>query len=325
MMPKHTFYRVSRRTALGWMAATPMVLAQSASQRPIRLIVAFSPGSINDRMARELARPMGELLDQTIVVENRPGAGGSIGTDAVAKAKPDGLTIGLGTSSQLVMNVALYTNLPFDVERDLRMIGLVTRSSMVLVGRADGPRSIAQLRAQAQAQPGQISYGSAGTGSISHIVGEAFARALDIKLNHVPYKGNAAAMADLAGGHVDLVFDGMTNSRPLAQQGRARLLAFSSKTRHPDMPDVPTFVEQGLADYDAYSWNCLMAPSGVADDVLMRLNRALNAALATPDMRNSMAQTGVENLGPSTPAAAQFFGRAQRARWVPFVRGLGIG
>jgi len=223
------------------------------------------------------------------------------------------------------MNVALYANLPFDVERDLRMIGLATRSSMALAGRADGARTIEELRAQAQARPGHISYGSAGTGSISHIVGEAFAHALDIKLNHVPYKGNAAAMADLAGGHVDLVFDGMTNARPLALQGRVRLLAFSSKARHPTMPEVPTFIEQGLPDYDAYTWNCLMAPAGVPDDVLMRLNRALNAALATPQMQDTIAQTGVENLGPSTPEDAQAFGRAERARWVPFVRSMKIG
>jgi tripartite-type tricarboxylate transporter receptor subunit TctC len=321
-MPEHRPFRLSRRATLAWLAAAPAAFAQSASHRPIRLVVGFGPGSINDLTARELARHMAESLGQPVIVENRPGAGGSLGTDLVAKSPPDGLTIGLGTSSQLVMNVALYRSLPFDVERDLRLIGLVSRGPMVLAGKANGPGTLRELIAQAKAQPGQVSYGSAGTGSISHIVGEAFARAAGIRLNHVPYKGNGPAMADLSGGHVDLVFDGISTSQPMARQGRVRILAYGGRQRSPVIPQVPTFAEQGLPGYDAYSWNCLFAPATTPDAEVARLNQALNAALALPAMKDKLAQGGVENLGPSTPRQADDFGRNERARWVPFVRSL---
>ena len=320
--------RIDRRTTLFALASTlaaPAAWAQSASHRPIRIIVGFGPGSANDLIARELARDMAELLGQPVIVENRPGAGGSLGTEAVAKAAPDGLTLGLGTSSQMVMNVALYRHLPFDVETDLRQIGLIGRTPMVLAGKASGPKTLKDLIAAARANPGQLTYGSAGAGSISHIVGEAFARAADIRLNHIPYKGNGPAMADLAGGHVDMVFDGIITSQPMAQQGRVRLLAFGGQRRSPVIPNVPTFAEQGLREYDAYSWNCLFAPAKVADADIARLNQALNAALALPEMKERLARGGSDNLGPSTPAQADAFGRSERERWVPFVRSLKLG
>lgn len=316
----------SRRSALAGLAASlaaPAVFAQ-ASKRPIRIIVGFGPGSINDLTARELARYMSESLGQPVIVENKPGAGGSLGTDAVAKAAPDALTLGLGTSSQLVMNVALYKSLPFDVEKDLRMIGLVSRAPMVLAARAGGPATLQALIEQAKAKPGEISYGSAGTGSISHIVGEAFAHAAGVKLNHVPYKGNGPAMADLSGGHVDLVFDGVATSQPLAQQKRVQLLAFGGLQRNPAIPDVPTFTEQGVRDFEAYSWNCLFAPAKAPDADIARLNQALNAALELPAMKDRFEQNGVQVLGPSTPEQADAFARKERAHWVPFVRGLNI-
>ena len=320
--------RIDRRTTLFALASTlaaPAAWAQSASHRPIRIIVGFGPGSANDLIARELARDMAELLGQPVIVENRPGAGGSLGTEAVAKAAPDGLTLGLGTSSQMVMNVALYRHLPFDVETDLRQIGLIGRTPMVLAGKASGPKTLKDLIAAARANPGQLTYGSAGAGSISHIVGEAFARAADIRLNHIPYKGNGPAMADLAGGHVDMVFDGIITSQPMAQQGRVRLLAFGGQRRSPVIPNVPTFAEQGLREYDAYSWNCLFAPAKVPDADIARLNQALNAALALPEMKERLARGGSDNLGPSTPAQADAFGRSERERWVPFVRSLKLG
>jgi len=290
----------------------------------MRIVVAFGPGSGNDIIARELAPFMGASLKHPVIVENRPGAGGSVGTDVVAKAAPDGLTLGLGTSSQLVMNVGLYRHLPFDVEKDLRVVGLISRTPMLLAGKASGARTLKELIAQARANPGQITYGSGGTGSISHIVGEAFARAAGIRLNHIPYKGNAAAMADLAGGHVDLVFDGIISSGPMARQGRVRILAYGGAQRSPEIPQVPTFAELGLRDYDAYTWNCLFAPAATPDADIARINQALNAALAQPAVQQRLAQGGSEPLGPSTPAQADAFGRKERERWVPFVRSLKI-
>lgn len=294
-----------------------------ASAKPIRIIVSFAAGSANDLMARDLARYMSEILNQPVIVENKPGAGGMVGTDYVAKSAPDGLTIGLGTSSQLVMNVGLYKSLPFDIEKDLRTVGLVARTNMVLAGKAGGPKTLKALIAEAKARPGQLSFGSAGMGSISHIVGEAFARAADIKLNHVAYKGNGPAMADLAGGHIDLVFDGLVTSQPVARQGRVHILAISGAKRDPIAPDLPTFSEQGLATYEAYTWNCLIAPAQTPASTIARINGALNKALAVPDMNKRLVeQLGAQPLGPTTPAQADTFTRRERERWVPFIRSL---
>ena len=322
----------TRRRVLAAMAGAavlpgaPMVAqAQPAfPTKPIRLIVAFGTGSGNDLIARDLARHMGDILGQSVIVENRTGGGGSVGTDAVAKAAPDGYAIGLGTSSQLVMNVGLYNNLPFDVERDLRSIGLVAHTPLVLVASSAMPRTLKELIAQARANPGKVSYGSGGPGSISHVVGEAFARAADIKLLHVPYKGNGPALVDLSGGHVDLLFDGFISSRPVAQQGRAHLLAVSGKQRSPVAPEVPTFAEQGLPDYEASTWNCLFAPAGTPADAIARINAALNKALALQAIKDRLAQGASQPLGPSTPAQTDAYAQAQRARWVPFIRALQI-
>lgn len=315
----------SRRQALTGMAVTlaaPTVLAQNERNAPIRLIVAFAPGSGNDQIARELAPYMSETLAQTIVVENRPGAGGMLGTEAVARAAPDGLTIGLGTSSQMVMNVGLYQKLPFDIDQDLRMIGLISRTSMLLAGKANGPHTLQALIAHAKANPGQVTYGSAGVGSISHIVGAAFERAAGIELTHVPYKGNGPAMTDLTGGHVDLVFDGLSSSVSLAEQGRIRLLAISGEARNASAPDLPTFGEQGMPNYDAYSWNCLFAPSGTPKDRIAKLNDALNQALEQPSIQERFARFASSKLGPTTPDMAEAYGKKERERWVPFVRSL---
>ncbi len=321
---KPSSLRFTRRAALVATAMWGASIHAQTSNKPLRIVVAFAPGSANDITARDLARYMAELLDQPTIVENKPGAGGSIGTEYVSHADPNGLTIGFGTSSQLVMNVGLYRSLPFDVERGLRMVGLVGRSNLLLAGKEAGPKSLQELIADAKANPGKRTYGSAGTGSISHIVGEAFAKAAGIRLNHVPYKGNGPALADLAGGHVDMVFDGLSTAEPMSRQGRVRLLAISGSNRNPTAPKLATFAEQGLPDYAAYTWSCLMAPARTPPEAVARLNAALNHALQQTAMRERMAQMGAEILAPSTPEQAERLGRSERARWVPFIRGLNI-
>lgn len=319
---------VTRRAALGGLAAVGFspgtTLAQALGGDVIRIIVGFAPGSSNDLIARDVAALASPMLKKTIVVENKPGAGGMLGTDLVAKARPDGLTLGLGTSSQLVMNPGLYKSMPFDVDRDLRMIGLISRTPLILLGRRDGPGGLKALVDQARANPGKTSYGSAGAGSITHIVAEAFANALDIKLTHVPYKGNAAAMTDLLGGHVDLVFDTLRNAIPLMQQGKVHALGYGGKKRSASLPQVPTFHEEGLKDYDSYTWNCLFAPAQTPDEIALAINRALNDALTDRKIGERFAHDEVEALAPSTPQDADAFGRRERARWVPFIRKLGI-
>lgn len=304
--------------------STQALAQQAYPEKPIRLVVAFSTGSGNDTIARELAHHMGDILGQPVVVENRAGGGGSIGTDVVAKAAPDGYTIGLGTSSQLVMNVGLYPKLPFDVEKDLRSIGLVSRTPLVLVASTATPKTLKELIAHAKSHPGKISYGSGGKGSISHVVGENFAKAADVSLLHVPYKGNGAALIDLSGGHVNLLFDGLISAAPLEKQGLARLLAVSGKQRSAIEPNVPTFAELGMPTFEAYTWNNLMAPAKTPQAVIDKLNAALNKALALPDMKARLAQGASESLGPSTPAQADAFGQAERAKWVPFILALRI-
>ena len=321
----------ARRCWIGACAAAALALgaasgawAQTYPAKPIKLIVAFGTGSANDIIARELARHMGDILGQSVVVENRTGGGGSLGTNAVAKAAPDGYTIGLGTSSQMVMNVELYKSLPFDVERDLRSIGLVARTPLILVASSAMPKTLKELIAYARANPAKVTYGSGGLGSISHIVGEAFARATDVSLLHVPYKGNGPALIDLSGGHVNLLFDGLISAVPVAQQGRAHILAVSGKKRSAIAPQVPTFAEQGLPTYEAYTWNSLFASAQTPPDVIDKLNAALNQALTLPALRDRLAQGASEVLGPTTPQQADAHGQAERARWVPFVRALRI-
>ncbi len=321
-MSRATPRTFTRRSALVATVVLASGVRAQPSSKPLRIVVAFAPGSGNDITARDLARYMGELLDQPIIVENKPGAGGSIGTEYVARAAPDGLTIGFGTSSQMVMNVGLYKSLPFDIERDLRSIGLVSRTNMLLAGKSAGPKTLAELIAEGKAHPGKLTFGSAGTGSISHIVGEAFAKAADIQLNHVPYKGNGPAMADLAGGHVDMVFDALSTAEPMAKQGRIRLLGISGDRRNPAAPQLPTFGEQGLRHYEAYTWNCLMAPARTPNEAIARLNGALNKALQMPAMRERLAQLGANSLAPSTPEQTDAFGQKERIRWVPFIRSL---
>ena len=296
---------------------------ESWPTRPVRIVVAFATGSGNDVIARLLAPRLSEALGQPVTVENRTGAGGMIGTEAVAKAPPDGYTLGLGTSSQLVMNPALYRSLPFDIDRDLTTVGLISATPLVLASRKGGWNDMKALIAAARANPGKISYGSGGNGAISHIVGETFKKEAGIDLLHVPYKGNGPAMADLLAGTVDLVFDGFATAGQHHKSGAMRILATNGK-RHPDYPDVPTYAEAGVPNYEAYTWNCLIAPKATPKAVVERINRELNRALANPDIKKRIESFGAENLGGATPEAADAFGAAQRARWVPLVRGMNI-
>lgn len=322
---------LTRRTVTGALAGVACGLglpstatAQAYPGKPIRLLVSFGTGSGNDLIARELSRHMSETLGQAVVVENRPGGGGAVATDMIAKAAPDGYTIGLGTSSQLVMNIGLYKTLPFDVERDLRSVGLVSRTPLVLVASNTMPKTLKGLIAHARTNPGKVTYGSGGPGSISHIAAEAFAKAADISLLHVPYKGNGPALIDLSGGHVNLLFDGFISAGPVAQQGRAHLLAVSGRKRSAVGPNVPTFAEQGLPTYEAYTWNNLFAPAKTPPEVIDRLNAALNKALSLQAVKNRLAQGASEALGPTTPDQPMFLAGRNGPSGLPFIRALRI-
>jgi tripartite-type tricarboxylate transporter receptor subunit TctC len=290
--------------------------------RPVRVMVPYPPAGGADTTARIVYARLSEDLGQQFAIENRGGAGGTIGEEAVAKAAPDGYTIGLGTSSQLVMNIALNKTLPFDVEKDFAMIGLISRTNLTLLAGKDGPGTVEDIIKRSKAKPGSITYGSGGPGSISHIVGETMARKAGIEMMHVPYKGNASAMTDLAGGRIDLVFDAITSA--VALKGLVKMVAISGDKRSPEAPEVPTFAEAGLPGYEAYTWNCLFAPAATPQPIIDRLNAALNKALAVASVHDITRRNGGEIIGPSTPAQAAAFGAKERAQWVPIVRDMNI-
>lgn len=266
--------------------------------------------------------PYNVSIRKPVVVENKVGAGGTIGTDAVAKAPADGYTLGLGTSSQLVMNVGLRNDLPFDVDKDLAMVALLTRTPLVAIASSQGPKSIKELIEMSKAKPGSINYGSGGSGSISHIVAEAFAQQAGIKMTHIPYKGNAAALPDVLSNTIQLLFDGLVNGAALGD--KVQMLALSQDKRHPDHPNVPTFAESGLPGYEAYTWNAIFAPAGLPPQVLKKLNSAINQALALPAFAQLTTRSGGVVLGPSTPTEAEAFGVRERKRWVPIIKSMNI-
>ncbi len=311
-------------------AASIMVVSVGAQAqdtypiKPVRLIVAFGPGSVNDAMARELAKYMYGYLGQPVIVENKPGAGGIVGTDYVAKALPDGYTVGFGTSSQLVMNIGLQKTLSFDVDKDITPIGLISRTPLALVVKADGPGSLAELIKQAKAKPGAMTFASSGVGSINHISGEAFSRQAGIEMVHVPYKGAAAAATDLAGGRVDAMLVTVSSTAGLVAQGKVKVLAGGLEKRSPLMPEVPTFAEAGMPKYEAYTWNNMFVPAKTPAAIVEKLNAALNRALAEPGVIAFAQKNSAEILGPSTPAQAVDFEKKERETWVPFIRRLNI-
>ncbi len=313
---------------LGTLAVAGMLAADTGPARaqgglePVSMVVAYAPGGPNDIIARALAHAMSGTLGQPVVVENRSGAGGVVGTNYVAKAAPDGRTIGWGTSSQLVMNGAIHKSLPFDVEKDLAQVGLAVRFPIVVVGRND-IKSLKQFVENARANPGKFSYGSGGKGSVSHVMTELFVKEAGIEVVHVPYRGVAPGLLDMAAGRIEIFMDTVTATRAAVQSGQVRWLGIGGQQRSSYVPEVPTFKEQGF-DFDPYSWNSVFVPAKTPREVLARLNAGLNAALKSDQFAQRLKQFAAELLGPSTPAEAEKFVARERAKWVPFIRDSGI-
>ena len=267
--------------------------AQEYPAKPIRILVAYTPGGGSDLLARMVAKKLGETFGQQVIVENRPGAGGNIGTDAMAKAAPDGYTLGLVPSTHAIVP-NLYQRLPFDTIRDFTFITLVATGPNVLVCHPSVPaKSVVELVALAQRRPGELTFASAGVGSSTHLAGEYFKSVARIDTVHIPYKGSSQAQIDLVGGQVSYMVDSIPSALPKVQAGRIRALATTGKTRFSALPDVPTVIESGLP-YESFSWWGIVGPAGIPQPVVNKLLAEITRFMGLADVRQFVAAQGAD-------------------------------
>lgn len=318
-----------RRALLAGIAAAPLASlpqlarAQNYPSAPITMVVPFPPGGGTDASSRLIAQAVSQMTGWNIVVENRPGAGGNIGLGLMSKANPDGLTIGMGQTSNLAINPTLYKTMPYDARKDFAPIALVAGQPMILVVRTGSQYgTLKALVDAAKAKPGTLNMASAGIGTVGHLAGEMFAQRAGVKFFHVPYPGAARALADLAGGQVDLYFGTPASVLPLMQSGKLHAIAVTSAQRLPAAKDVPTIAESGYPDFTAEDWKALVAPRGTPAGIVDRLNRAVNEALKQPETQKRFAAEGSEPLGGSVADAAKFMA-AEYERWGKVVRDSG--
>lgn len=319
--------RLRRRTvivaAAASVAGSASVEAQVFPSRPIRIVVPYAPGGGADTVARLLAPKLQDALGQTVLIDNKPGAGGVIGDDTVAKAPPDGHTLLLGAFAHAV-NPSLLPRMPFRTPDDFAPISLLVVVPDLLVVTPSLPaQSVAELIALAKAQPGKLSYGSSGNGTAQHLAAELFKARTGADIQHVPYKGGGPALVDVAAGHVQMLFGNMSSALPQAQAGRVRAMAVTSPKRSPAAPDVPTIAESGVPGYDMYEWNALLAPAGTPAAVIQRVQQEAAKALRAPDVVARLATLGAEPVG-STPAELAAFLRTELAKWADIVKSAGI-
>ncbi|MCG5258717.1 tripartite tricarboxylate transporter substrate binding protein [Cupriavidus gilardii] len=270
--------------------------------KPIRFIVPYAAGGTTDLVARTVGQRVAEKLGQPVVIENRPGAGGNIGMEAVAKAAPDGYTIGFGAISTNALNPHIYKAMPFDPRRDFTAVSLLGTSTIVLeVGNQLPVKNVAELVAWAKRNPG-LTYATAGTGTSMHLAGAMFAQMTGTNLTHVPYKGSSPAINDMLGGHIPVMFDNLPASLPHIQAGKLRALAVAGSTRSPALPNVPTLAEAGLAGYSVEPWFGVYGPAGMPADIVQKLNAAFVEALGSAPVRDKLVQAG---FNPKSSSAAE--------------------
>jgi tripartite-type tricarboxylate transporter receptor subunit TctC len=307
------------------LASAPTTLAQDYPNKPISLVVAFAAGGNADLRARQLTPLVSASLGKAnFVIENKPGASGNIGHDFVARATPDGYTLGIGTLGPLAVNASIFPKMTFDPARDFVPIMLIERAPMVLVTRVDKPfKTLKDVVTAAKAKPGALTVGNAGTGGAHHLSGELFQVAAGIDLLPVPYKGGGPAAGALLAGEIDMLFEQTYAALPSIQAGKVRALAVTSDKRLPSLPDVPTMAELGYPEVTVSNWLGLVAPKGTPPAIVAKLNEAFNAALANPELREKIAGPG-NLVGGGTPEQFASFIASESKRWAALVKAKGI-
>jgi tripartite-type tricarboxylate transporter receptor subunit TctC len=314
-----------RLILLASVLATANATAQTQAfpTKAVRFVVPFPAGGPLDIAARAIGQKLNEAWGQPVIVDNRPGAGGNIGAELVAKAVPDGYTILMGAVSTHAINPWLYAKMPYDPVRDFAPVSLVTQVPNVLVVHPSVPaRNVKELIALAKAKPGQLNYASGSTGSAGHLAGELFNVMAGVKTVHIPYKGAPAAVIDLLAGQVSFMFDNLASALPNIKAGRVRALAVTTLKRSPLLPELPTMSEAGLKGFDVSTWFGVFAPGGTPKDVVDRLNAAITAALKSPDLRERLAALGAEPM-PDTPERFAAFIKTELAKYEKVVKASG--
>jgi tripartite-type tricarboxylate transporter receptor subunit TctC len=292
--------------------------------RPITYVVPFAAGGTTDVLARVIGNKLGPVLGTSVVVENKPGAGGNIGSDFVAKAAPDGYTILGGTISSHAINVSLYPNMPYDPIKSFAPVTLIGTLPNVLVVNTDSPyRTLQEVISAAKAKPETLTFGSSGNGTSQHLSGELFQSMAGAKMLHIPYKGSAPAMQALLGHQVHLVFENILSAVPLIQSGKLRALAVTSTTRASSLPDVPTVSEAGLPGYEIVSWQAVFAPAGTPQPVVQRLSTEIGKIINDPEVKARLASLGVEPSGAGS-AELGALQKSEVAKWAKLIKASNI-
>jgi len=300
-------------------------IAQSYPARAVRVMVGFALGGPNDIIARAYSARLAEAQRQPFVVENRTGAAGNLAAEAVARAAPDGYTLMLGSTGTNAVNPSLYANLPFDLVRDLAPVSVIATSpSALAVHPRVAAQNVRELIALARSQPGKLTYASAGSGSSQHLSAELFKQAAGVDIVHVPYKGAAPGITDLLAGQVDMSFAPVANVVPYAKTGKLRLLGVTGAARSSFAPDTPTIAESGVPGFDVTTWYAMFAPAGTPADILNRVNAELGKIAQIAQLREQLANLGIDATASASPAEARAYRDAEVEKWGKLVRALGV-
>jgi tripartite-type tricarboxylate transporter receptor subunit TctC len=292
--------------------------------KPIRIVVPFAPGGSTDLLARRVGDKLAAAWGQPVVVDNRPGAGGTIGADFVAKSAPDGYILLAGVTGSNAIAQALYPKLPYDVMKDFSPVSMIASAPLVLAVNPDvEAKTAAEFLALVKSKPGALSYGSAGNGTSMHLTGEMYKQAAEVSMVHVPYRGSAGMLTDLMSGQIQVTFGDVLVLLPQIEAGKIRALAVTSKARLPILPDVPTLNEAGLKGFEALSWQGFFAPAGTPPELVEKLSAAVNRAMQSPDIKDYFAARGFIVEG-TTPEAFKTIIASEVKKWTPIVKSSGV-